>query len=185
MLRTRPPRSTPERARARLACIRHAASVDPEPGSNSPPMTPKGHLTPKGRLTSKGRLTPKGLTPKRLTLARRNSQRESLPACDGHALRSGLLCCVRVQSRGSPPRFPEALPHAPLAPSSAPDAMSLRSYSRLPRKPRPQPSVPGASLSTCRPARPDSLGAADAALPLHPLHPAARSNLGGRSSQSL
>ena len=41
MLRTRPPRSTPEEARARLACIRHAASVDPEPGSNSPPMPPK------------------------------------------------------------------------------------------------------------------------------------------------
>jgi hypothetical protein len=39
VLRTRPPRSTPERVRARLACIRHAASVDPEPGSNSPPMT--------------------------------------------------------------------------------------------------------------------------------------------------
>ena len=37
MLRIRPPRSTPEEVRVRLACIRHAASVDPEPGSNSPP----------------------------------------------------------------------------------------------------------------------------------------------------
>ncbi len=38
MLRTRPPRESPERNPARLACIRHAASVDPEPGSNSPPI---------------------------------------------------------------------------------------------------------------------------------------------------
>ena len=34
---TRPPRVCPERHPVRLACIRHAASVDPEPGSNSPP----------------------------------------------------------------------------------------------------------------------------------------------------
>ncbi len=40
MLRTRPPRGCPERHPVRLACIRHAASVDPEPGSNSPPMSP-------------------------------------------------------------------------------------------------------------------------------------------------
>ncbi len=38
MLRTRPPRVPPESGPARLACIRHAASVDPEPGSNSPPI---------------------------------------------------------------------------------------------------------------------------------------------------
>ncbi len=35
---TRPPRETPEGIPVRLACIRHAASVDPEPGSNSPPL---------------------------------------------------------------------------------------------------------------------------------------------------
>jgi hypothetical protein len=34
---TRPPRECPEGHPVRLACIRHAASVDPEPGSNSPP----------------------------------------------------------------------------------------------------------------------------------------------------
>ena len=34
---TRPPREPPEGDPVRLACIRHAASVDPEPGSNSPP----------------------------------------------------------------------------------------------------------------------------------------------------
>ncbi len=37
---TRPPRSTPEGAPVRLACIRHAASVVPEPGSNSPSRSP-------------------------------------------------------------------------------------------------------------------------------------------------
>src|SRR6187397_2039510 len=37
---TRPPRKSPEGDPVRLACIRHAASVDPEPGSNSPPVRP-------------------------------------------------------------------------------------------------------------------------------------------------
>jgi hypothetical protein len=37
---TRPPRKPPEGDPVRLACIRHAASVDPEPGSNSPPSVP-------------------------------------------------------------------------------------------------------------------------------------------------
>ena len=37
MFLTRPPRDPPEDEPVRLACIRHAASVDPEPGSNSPP----------------------------------------------------------------------------------------------------------------------------------------------------
>src|SRR5690606_19812050 len=37
VLLTRPPLTLPRRIRsARLACIRHAASVRPEPGSNSP-----------------------------------------------------------------------------------------------------------------------------------------------------
>jgi hypothetical protein len=35
---TRPPRKPSEEDPVRLACIRHAASVDPEPGSNSPPL---------------------------------------------------------------------------------------------------------------------------------------------------
>lgn len=37
MFLTRPPRERTEVHPVRLACIRHAASVDPEPGSNSPP----------------------------------------------------------------------------------------------------------------------------------------------------
>ena len=36
--RSVPPRVTPERPIARLACVKHAASVRPEPGSNSPSM---------------------------------------------------------------------------------------------------------------------------------------------------
>jgi hypothetical protein len=36
VLLTRPPRSSPKGGPVRLACIRHAASVVPEPGSNSP-----------------------------------------------------------------------------------------------------------------------------------------------------
>ena len=38
-LLTRPPRKRSEDHPVRLACIRHAASVDPEPGSNSPSKT--------------------------------------------------------------------------------------------------------------------------------------------------
>src|SRR5690606_22858901 len=40
VLLTRPPRSAAEAAPVRLACIRHAASVVPEPGSNSPSSRP-------------------------------------------------------------------------------------------------------------------------------------------------
>ena len=39
MFLARPPRECPERHPVRLACIRRAASVDPEPGSNSPPRS--------------------------------------------------------------------------------------------------------------------------------------------------
>ncbi len=39
MLRTRPPRRWGSPQPVRLACVRHAASVDPEPGSNSPPSS--------------------------------------------------------------------------------------------------------------------------------------------------
>jgi hypothetical protein len=59
--------STPKGLSARLACVKHAASVRPEPGSNSPSRTKK-HQTPKSaqRLTlreSKPSRTPP--TPKR------------------------------------------------------------------------------------------------------------------------
>jgi hypothetical protein len=37
---TRPPRSSSKEGPVRLACIRHAASVYPEPGSNSPSQSP-------------------------------------------------------------------------------------------------------------------------------------------------
>jgi hypothetical protein len=47
VLRTRPPREWAETHPARLACIRHAASVDPEPGSNSPPICLPGSEDPR------------------------------------------------------------------------------------------------------------------------------------------
>ena len=43
---TRPPRDRTEARPVRLACIRHAASVDPEPGSNSPPVRGPARLAP-------------------------------------------------------------------------------------------------------------------------------------------
>jgi hypothetical protein len=43
---TRPPRKPSEENPVRLACIRHAASVDPEPGSNSPPSSSPSPRSP-------------------------------------------------------------------------------------------------------------------------------------------
>ena len=137
MLRTRPPRSTPEEARARLACIRHAASVDPEPGSNSPPMIPKDQLTlasrdaeasgPRRVLDPEGPCDPEG----------------SLAACDGHA-----LCWLAIAVCES-----ERQPSTPVTRSPEPTLRSLRL--RHPTRCRARgvaascSSVRGASLSTC------------------------------------
>ncbi len=101
MLRTRPPRSTPERVRARLACIRHAASVDPEPGSNSPPLAHKGHAPEP------------------------DPRRDPSLRVGGHASRSGLLLLLGEPNPnwarlGSPRRAQ----WSPLAPSSAHDAQA-------------------------------------------------------------
>jgi hypothetical protein len=55
-----PTRSSPvrhatlRRARVRLACIRHAASVDPEPGSNSPPKCLLHRVAPDRRSAQVG-----------------------------------------------------------------------------------------------------------------------------------
>jgi hypothetical protein len=106
VLRTRPPRSTPERARARLACIRHAASVDPEPGSNSPPMlhwheawhrveTLVPPAPPKRHRTSQRRWPPKGSLLLRVMATR---------------VATGMLLCARPKScdrhLGCPRRHP-------------------------------------------------------------------------------
>lgn len=49
---TRPPRKSTEVNPVRLACIRHAASVDPEPGSNSPPNISLHSLNPREQIQS-------------------------------------------------------------------------------------------------------------------------------------
>ena len=118
MLRTRPPRSTPERVRARLACIRHAASVDPEPGSNSPPI----------RLRS-GRLSAESSAQEP---PQRGIRSRSV------ATRCVLACCCWASRM--PPCGLQGLPPGsrtahPLAPSSAHDVVAV---GRL-RPPPPRP----------------------------------------------
>ena len=47
---------TPKGLTARLACVKHAASVRPEPGSNSPMMN-YGHTSPEGPMRTDKRVT--------------------------------------------------------------------------------------------------------------------------------
>ena len=140
MLRTRPPRSTPERVRARLACIRHAASVDPEPGSNSPPMTPKGRRPRKVACLSCPR-------PSQLPETRhRVETRMLVAACDGHACCDWLgIAVCESQMVASPSRFPRTTrqPSARSVFGTRRDGASGKSCQL------PIPSVRCASLSTC------------------------------------
>jgi hypothetical protein len=89
-------------------------------------------------------------------------------ACDGHAWFSGCCCCVRVRIGRAPATLPkETAQHkpAPLAPSSAPDAMAPRSQAHKPDHPsRPRHQL----VNVLRPARRDSLGTADAATAASP-----------------
>ena len=193
MLRTRPPRSTPEGARARLACIRHAASVDPEPGSNSPPMTPKGRCFIAHEASAPRRsVEPLGSRRNRTPPQSCGPRRGLVAACDGHALRSGWLYLLLIEPNHSPspPAHPRRGPLVtdaadPLAPSSAHDAMSrgdvaaprssvrcaslsryrapLRSPQSLPHSPTPCQGRRGAIAGSC--LRPSSPPA-----PGHPGH---------------
>ena len=120
MLRTRPPRSTPERVRARLACIRHAASVDPEPGSNSPPMIPKDR-------DAEASWTPKGPGPRKVPDPERSAS-----ACDGHAL-TGLLAVCESE------RQPQHSCHQ--EPESTLRSLRLRHPTRCHRQALPPPAI--------------------------------------------
>ena len=67
----------PRKSPVRLACIRHAASVDPEPGSNSPPclscclsVSPKGHGLTGSRLCAARTSVPLMPHPPRQTTSR-------------------------------------------------------------------------------------------------------------------
>ena len=91
MLRTRPPRSTLERVRARLACIRHAASVDPEPGSNSPPKGRQSVIDAEASgLVRRVHCDSVESHPLR---ADRLRSLAAGAACDGHAPHWLLCCC--------------------------------------------------------------------------------------------
>ena len=184
MLRTRPPRSTPEGARARLACIRHAASVDPEPGSNSPPMLHRlKRQSPEARCRSelpapsappkRSRTLPKDVAPAGVLVA----------ACDGHACYAGLLLCASPMRSWPQTPLPKeiARAHAPIR------SLRLRHPTRWPLRSRPrrhpQPIRPLRQLVNVLPRSPVTAAARPMRRPpLHPLHPAARSTLGGRSS---
>jgi hypothetical protein len=110
VLRTRPPRKPPESGPARLACIRHAASVDPEPGSNSPPLKP---------------LRRAAATPRKAPSPRRARIASDAFLCVGGRTNihsAGLLCCARRHQK-DPYLIDEiCVPELPLAPSSAHDA---------------------------------------------------------------
>jgi hypothetical protein len=161
VLRTRPPRSTPEGARARLACIRHAASVDPEPGSNSPPMLRRAVLH-RNEATPLRKAVPSAPRKKPHIVADVAPAGVLLLRVDGHALRSGVFAVCESKRQSRPSGSPEGRARHPLAPSSAPDKMARRSRLLLKRL-QPRSSVPSASLSLCRPTRSGSLGTADAA----------------------
>ena len=169
MLRTRPPRSTPERVRARLACIRHAASVDPEPGSNSPPMLQ----------------SPEAASVDAEARHRRADRHRVAASClrvDGHArvLAGLLLWASRMRSWPQPGS--RKSPHR----ASTLRSLRLRHTTRCPAAPVPQRPAPHPSAApACQRAAPRAVTTSARPmrhLPLHPLHPAARSTLGGRSS---
>ena len=61
VLLTRSPLITQEQApkiTVRLACVKHAASVRPEPGSNSPLMFKTQHPKAKGKTNPEGQMIP-------------------------------------------------------------------------------------------------------------------------------
>ena len=113
MFLTRPPRKRPEGRPVRLACIRHAASVDPEPGSNSPPSSghtlpgcdhgvtrcvaqvspaPRDHPRPRRHPVFRAPPAPLEVRPRELVIGagvcRCRSQKESRPALGRHVWQS-------------------------------------------------------------------------------------------------
>jgi hypothetical protein len=95
VFRTRPPRDHAEARPARLACIRHAASVDPEPGSNSPPRPQPPSISRRGQGASVrcccSRFVPSGIDP-----------RSRCGAC--RAVRQPPRPGIAPQTAGQPPR---------------------------------------------------------------------------------
>src|SRR5215211_5975905 len=84
--------STPKGLSARLACVKHAASVRPEPGSNSPTKSVE-NLTPSNNKCCQRNLP----TNPQKGLVRGN-------AINGTGLSSTLLSSQRTTTPGQPPR---------------------------------------------------------------------------------
>ena len=121
VFRTRPPRKQPESCPARLACIRHAASVDPEPGSNSPPLLLllfaclwlTGVHTPQTIPKNDRRMW--SITPKS---DRRVVDHDTITVNADMCLERKQTTCLRSSRRALRPSR-SAEPCSPLAPSSA------------------------------------------------------------------
>jgi hypothetical protein len=121
-----PTRSSPVRhaatrkPRVRLACIRHAASVDPEPGSNSPP---KCLCASDARPTAE---TP-GFDPTTWCFCCGPAR-----ACALRSLGSKLLC-VRTDRRPPAAAIPKRIP----PPAMRQSALTPSSTARSPPRPHP------------------------------------------------
>ena len=154
---TRPPREIPEGTPVRLACIRHAASVDPEPGSNSPPSVSTRH--PHRRLSRRGAGLSSCLVlsplPRHPAGCRPCGRARPVRACHASAWFSGLR-------HG---RLPVSLLRLPHPTSARPSPVSPRPCTllKLPSPPRPlrdtkNPHVSVGRTST-QPGRPAPWGA--------------------------
>jgi hypothetical protein len=127
VLLTRSPLEYPRRGlSARLACVKHAASVRPEPGSNSPSRSydnPRTHAHSAGTRDhrhKKRKSTPaKQHTPKGMLLYQRNptttrqpqthKESEAIPPQDGNLQLASTIIGTLLSSQGS-----DALALAPL-----------------------------------------------------------------------
>ena len=130
---TRPPRKPSEDDPVRLACIRHAASVDPEPGSNSPPI-----LLPRCTPPVRCRETP--IRPDKATgMLSRLYRRSGLNHAPCRASRPGP-----GPIRRSPPSAPRRH-HTARAQPVAPTIHWSRAATRPPRPQKDDARLPPAS----------------------------------------
>ena len=163
-------RVTARRQPARLACIRHAASVDPEPGSNSPPVRGPARLAPDDTPSCLAEPAP---NPASTAHDHRQATRSRAP-------RRCSRTVPRARSPGPVPRARDrrrnGCPHA-LAPSSAHEpSPALAGAPGAPATPAafPPPSRPTAPVTTRRSVPPCPLVNV-LALPIIPISMGARS----------
>jgi hypothetical protein len=118
---TRPPRETAEAAPVRLACIRHAASVDPEPGSNSPPCLPAGAITGPPGLCVSWLLTRTPPAPPKGPTRCPGTSRDRRGQAPRTTTRSVLLRLPHTTTPPANPTTPPPPKSCPPASSCAPD----------------------------------------------------------------